>query len=407
MRREVETSRIDATPDARERSSSVETLVTTMILVTDIKGSAVPGARVLVTDRELFGAMSGGDMLEQLAEAVVVLDTTTSETGEASFASEAGKKLYVKVVPQSGLPVAGPRVVIMERGVDKRLSYVAGDVYVGAVQLADGKEAVYVDWSVDAMTRRWGRTLRPIRQQLLSGYGLREVELLVACPRDELPGDTCKIAVCHPEIGWFRAEAALVPASEFRAPTVVAVPSSGENKPVRVMVRCLGPDGAEVQTKVRLMGGTYRPGSQKGWPRFGLSFDSGTAQLFPPGRLDVSYVDGSLVAVGSKKVDVSEDTTITLNMPFTPRRLRVNLLMDGRIYRGRAAVKVAIPDLGRSFTVRTLGTPEGVLFVSVPCENRAVLNFGARDLEGNERYATMTLEPSPESSPLERSVVLR
>ncbi|MCK5941090.1 MAG: hypothetical protein KAI24_03895, partial [Planctomycetes bacterium] len=305
------------------------------------------------------------------------------------------------------LPVAGPRTVTLTRGADNRLSYVAGDVYVGAVQLADGKEAVYVDWAVESMTQLWVRALRPFREELLAGFGLREVELLVICPSNAIPGGKCKVAICHPEIGWFRAEAAVVPLDEFRAPTVVTVPATGENKPVRVTVRCVGPDGNEVKTKVRLMGGTFRPGSQRGWPRFGLTFDSGTTQLFPPGRLDVSYLEASLVALGSKKVDVTEDTTVTLDMPFTPRKLEVRLLMDGRPYRGRAAVEVAIPDLGRSFTTRTLGTPEGLMFLTVPREFRSELNFGALDLERQERRATLTFEPSSDVTPLERSVVLR
>ncbi len=362
----------------------------------------MPGARVLLTDREIFGELGAPGLDAQLRVARVEADARTPVTGELALDVARDTEFHVRVEASSGFRGAGPWRIKPQPQSAEHFRYVAGDLFAGAVLLSDGKQPVYVDWAVEVADPIVPPAVRRARTELAEQLALDPIQVMTAVLRKMPPGNRCRISVCHPDIGWFRASADVVRAGALRSPTLVVVPASGDNKPVRVMVRCVNPKGEEVATQVRLMGGQYASGSAQGWPRFGISFPSGRPQLFPPGRLDVSFVDASLLAVASRRVDVFADQTITLEVPFTPKNLGLRLEKAGAPFLGRPAVSIHIPNLKRTFVIRSSGSPDGRMTVSVPEELESELHVAA-----GEWSAQLSVAPSPGRELQELLVTLR
>jgi len=360
------------------------------IAVVDTAGDPVSGARVLLTDREIFGDLGGPVLDAQLQVATVEVDEQTPASGELALDVAPNSEYYVRVETKSGFRGMGPwRIKPQPQSAD-HFRYVAGDLFASAILLSDGKAPVYVDWALD-----WADPIVPpavlrAHTELAEELALDRMQVVTAVLKSLPPEGRCRIAICHPEIGWFRSTADVVRAGALRTPTLVVVPSSGEEKPVKVTVRCVNPKGEEVSAQVRLMGGRYRPGSEAGWPRFGISFPSGRPQLFPPGQIEVGFVDASLFTFGLRRVDVFEDQTITLEVPFTPKILRLRLERAGAPFRGRPAVSIHIPSLQRNIVLRSNGSPDGIIKVSVPEEVESKIYVVA-----DEWSAQLTVAPSP------------
>lgn len=401
MRASVATEEQAASPQPGGGASQPGNVPVT-IRVVDLKAKPVEGARVVVTSGEVFGPLDSQDMAPQLESVDVALDKVTGETGSVRFDAVPSSRYFVRVAGRKGRPGAGRRWIELPPGKPAEFTYVVGRIHAGAVLLSDGASPLHVDWAIDASYQITPKGVRAVRKELAARLGLASSQVTALVPAEALERVEVSVAVCHPRIGWFRTTAAVVPVEELRSPTLIEVPATGENRPVQVIVKCVNPAGDPVDTRVRLMGGRYAPGSQLGWPRFGLSFPSNEPQLFPPGRLDVAFVDASLTAVGMKTVQVTEDTTIEMKVPFTPHKLALRLQIDGTPHRGRTAVRVTVPSLKRTFVTRSLGNPTGVMTLSVPRELKCDLYLAA-----GERSAAVHLDPDQSPVPAETFVVLQ
>jgi hypothetical protein len=370
--------------------------------VVDLDGNPVTGARILVTDQEVFGDLDAVTLAPQLHKVKTFLDAITGDDGELSVELDEDARVYVRCVSASGLRVAGPRFVEVRDGPPARTRYVSASILAGAILLADGAAPLYVDWALPSAFQIAPKATRQLRDELAARLGLDRAAVMTVVPA-ALPDDRkVPIAVCHPRVGWFRAHAAVLPAEELRTPTLVDVPASGETPPVRVTVRCVDPRGERVDAEVRLMGGSFAPGSQQGWPRFGLSFPANQAQLFPPGLLEASFVDASLMPFSRKRVQVDQDTTITLEAPFTPRRVALTLISNGEPFRGRVAMRMKVEKLGRDLVIRSLGCPDGVMTFSAPTELACDLY-----LRCSEGTAEAHVAPSKSTALVEQVVVFQ
>lgn len=371
-------------------------LVHVMISVLNIEAKPVVGARVLVTDREVFGDLGAINLEAQLRGGVVVADARTGASGALLLELECDTAYYIRVESASGLRGAGPRLIKPRNKVGEHCSYVVGDLYGGAIVLSDGKIPIYVDWSIDALSPILSPEVLRIKSDLAERLAVDPIQVLVQVLGTIPPDNRCGIAVCHPELGWFRATADLVRVGDLRNPTLVPVPASGDQKPVKVLIRCVNPQGEEVQAQVRLTGGRFRPGSLEGWPRFGKSFLSGEPQLVPPGQLEISFADPCLMVIGPRRVDVLEAQTITMVVPFTPKTLRLRLEKDGVPFVGRPVVSVYVPSLAKRFGARSAGSLDGVVSLSVPAELPSELKVVADEWSAEHNFVPTPGQPVEE-----------
>jgi len=338
-----------------------------LVVVNDF-GEPVDGAHVIISREQLFGSLGSIDVAAQRSRADIRLNSRTDETGRLRISLPIGDKYYVAVEGPTGVPAAGPRRLTLSSEPQSR-TFVVGKLVVGAVLMSDGTTPIYTDWAIDTHFQLPHPIVTAAKESVAAQLGLDPVQVHAVIPRDAPSSEDCSVSICHERVGWFRSRAKLKPVSETLRPTVIEVPAIGESEPpVRVTVICLSPDGQQVRTDVRLMGGRYAPGSQEGFPRFGRTFASGESQLFPPGVLEVSFVDASLAATTRKRVEVLEDATVTIEAPFTPRRITLRFQQGRAPYRGPAGVRVYIPALGKEFVTRSMGDAEGAMRISVPRE---------------------------------------
>lgn len=384
-----------STTESLQRANAEASRQAIHIRVVDEAGVVSQGARILVTTEPVFHRLGSVDLGAELTELPPVYDAITLASQPSVVELPTDRAYYIRVEGANGVPGTGPPTIPSGADRPKEFTYVVGQMWAGAVVLSDGEVPVYVDWAVDSRLPVPRLAERDGQSALAKQLGLDPIQTVVVAPKNPVLDSQCRIAICHPKIGWFRASATIAPLPQFTSPTIIAVPATGERKPVLVTVRCVDKQGREKPTEVRLMGGESRPGSQTGFPRFGRTFLSSSPQLFPPGRLEVSFVDGSLTAVGTCRFDVFDDQTITVELPFTPRRQILRVQKDGIAYRGPLSAKVRIPALKAKYGTRWQGAFGGLFSLSVPTELECFIDLVA-DERRDEKRASIQLVPGNE-----------
>jgi hypothetical protein len=379
-------------PSTKRKLVADSAMVPVRLLTLDEGNKPVPNARVIITKDRIFGDPSSPDGIAQLGYSTVFLDARTDERGRQEVTLVRGAKYYAFVEGPNGLPGAGAQRLTVGDADDYEFAYRIGSLLTGAVMLSDGATPLWVDWAVESQFQLPKPATDKAKAEVSRRLALDAIQVHAVIPKEAQATSTCRVAICHPKIGWFRATADLVPIGQLHKPSVVVVPTDGHDKPVLVTVRCVNPAGEEVSTGIRLMGGKWAPGSQRGFPRIGRTFTSGESQLFPPGLLEVGFLDASLVASGNRRFQVNEDTTLTVTAPFTPRPVALRLQKNGSPYRGPAAVKVRIAGAGKSFITRTRGNSEGVFRLSVAAEFTCTLDLGTE--VGDGRVQAHAMDPA-------------
>lgn len=379
---------IDREPALQRSSPAYDTAVDAnpprqvRVSVVDEAGAPVAGAHVLITTDEIHSEIGAPSLLQELGATSVLLNQTTSEEGPLAVDfPDSSKAYYSRVTGPTGLPADGPRRIEPGKVGSEGVEYVVRELLVGAFLLSDGQAPLFVDWRIESQFPVPQPALLALRAQLAEELALDPVQVAAMVPRSAAGARACEVAICHPDIGWFRSSTVLVPRVQFERPTVVVVPPTGHGKTVLVTVRCTNSTGEDVVADIRIMGEAVvdSDGSIL-FPRFGRTTQSGKPQRFPSGRIEVGFVDGSLAAMGMHRVLAHDDAVVTLQLPFSPVRLRLRAYSAGKVFRGPVKATVRIPALDRAFATRWRGSPDGTYNLSVPLEHECTIHLVAGDL---------------------------
>jgi hypothetical protein len=383
---------IEPSDDAQTGATSLEHRV----LVRDGNGVGIDGVRVLFTRDELFGSPTDPGFEEQVAEAGVLGDFSTSSGGFARV------EVLANEVPFSVAAFALEpfcrrlgRADRVDAAAVTTLTEIEYSTVLGAaIASQDGEqlEHVVVQGPL-GLPPRWSREALALQQQISTELGIPLVQVILA-DGTKLAADSdlvIPVTCFHPRLGWCEGRARLGNVESSPSVQTIHLTPIASILPCSLTVECRDSSGA-VLDGVQLCIMQRSLGSSASVPAYSRVMTSGETVRLPPGRYRTYFFNNALnfSAPAGRDIEIDRDTVQVFSFDWKATTVRLRLLDESLPFRGPAAVHVACAAHNFSYGVRTLGAARGEVSVDVPTEASCTLRVST-----STSAATLVIGPDP------------